>query len=246
MSVLRIDGTSPECVEQVIRQLEDIGNIRRFSVFSQDIPQRYSDVPGFYITEDGERYENNSSYRLILECAESERAVWIEQAASGDEETETNGTVEILQILGVRMDYSRIAAERTILNENAQVEHNLNFIIRQKQTDDGPDDLSNEKLMKVMMKFDRPYDKWKTKEMLRMFGRIEPLRGLGGEEAEIYYFRTPFDTKQELPHCATNNVLTLHKRLEGADVETIHKLVQQIAEEHRAEITTRIYEKTPQ
>lgn len=246
MSVLRIDGTSLECVEQVKRHLANIGNIRRFSLFAEDIPQPYADVPGCHINGSGERAEIKSAYRLILECLESDREVWIEQAAYGDEETRSSGTVEILQIFGVRMDYSRIAAGITIVNEDVQAEHNFNFIMRHKPGEDEANDLSSEKIMKVMMRFDRPHDKWKAKEMLTMFGNIEPLRRYGGEEAETYYFRTPYDTRQELPGCATNNVLTLHRRLEGSDVETIHKLVQQIAEENRAEITTRIYEKTPQ
>lgn len=244
MSVMRIEGTSPECVKQVMRNLAEIGNIVRFSYFAGDIPSPYANVPGIEINEDGEQHEKLTSYRLILHGLDSNLQVWIELAAYKDEYTSSDGAVEILQLLGARTDFSKVASGAFIQEEAVQVEHHLNYIIRQKQCEDEADDLTNEKLMKVMMRFSNPYDRWKTKEMLALFGRFEPLRLYGGEEAETYYFRMPFNTKQELSHCATNNVLTLHRRFEGSDAETMRKLAMQIAEERLADITTRLYEKT--
>ncbi|UVI32004.1 hypothetical protein [Paenibacillus spongiae] len=245
MSVLRIDGASLECVEKVIRHLEDIGNIERFSVFSENIPEPYKDVSNCYISH-GQRNEIKTAYSLILECLDSDQEVWIEGAACGYSGTGPNCTIEILQILGVRMDFKRIISEKWIQNEEVVLEHDLNLIIRQRNKDQEDADLNNEKLIKVMMKFKNPFDKWKSKEMLKMIGCIQPLRLFGGNEAESYYFRVPYHTVQEMSKHTTSNVLTLHERLENIDVEHLNNLIQQIGYEHNAEMTSRIYERAPQ
>lgn len=246
MSILRIDGASLECVEQISSKLKEIGNIDRFSVFFEDIPAKYSDIPSYYLNEDGRWRDKKTTYLLILESLESDQEVWIEGATCGYGGTGPGATIEILQILGVRMDFNRITTEKVIEHENVNLEHDLNFIIRQKADDYEVSDLNNEKLMKVMMKFKNPYDKWTAKDTLRILGYFQPLRHFGDSGSESYYFRTPYDTTQEMSKYATNNVLTLHKRLSNIAIESIDQLIRQIAHEYHAEVITRKYERTPQ
>lgn len=244
MPILRIDGTSLECVEQIAFRLKEIGNIDRFSVFIEDVPSKYSNVRGVYLTDDVQWHEKNTTYLLILGCRDSEQEVWIEGATCGYSGTGPSSTIEILQLLGVRMDFNRITTEKVIELDNVTLEHDLNFIIRQNHEHIGFSDLDNEKLMKVMMKFKNPESKWNAKDMLRMLGHFEPLRQAGGSKSESYYFRTTYDTTQELSKYATNNILTIHERLNKIDVENIEQLINQIADEFQAEIIIRKYERT--
>ncbi|QAY65235.1 hypothetical protein [Paenibacillus protaetiae] len=243
MSILRIDGTSPECAAQAIRHLEDIGNIRGFSLFAGDVPQPYANVPGLYIGDDGKPRDKRSDYRLILLSADLERQVWIELADWSTNEAAPDYAAEIVQLLGVRANFGRL---NSITDAAASPAHHFNFIARFAPEGEESSDLNSGKVMKVTMRFTNPAHKQHAKEQLHLLGQLQPLREFGGEEAEIYYFRSSFDTKQELSRCATNNVLTLHPRYSLPDVETIHKLVLQIAEQHDAEVTARIYEKLPQ
>jgi hypothetical protein len=224
--VTKYEGSEP--IEFVRGMLQIVGNIKSFEIYyvnePEKIPQQYK-VP--YTDEYGTR---NHQYNLILKF-DDDQELWIVNATCGYGGSGPGRTKEILQLCGVKMDYSIIADEeqRQIIRE-VTPHHDLNFVVMRPL-----DEYSHkkEKLFKISMTFEKAHKKWLVKDILEALGHINPLRDEDPERIEEYYFRhLKYSTEHEWAGYRTNNSLTLKRQLRQIDTETVINLFQDICYDH--------------
>src|SRR5690606_11964666 len=121
-------GTSYECADKVKTLLHEIRNLRGFQAYNTYIPEQYHSKT-IYGQESVDQLEICKSYSLILQCQTADKEVWIESASCGYAGAGPRATSEILQMLGVRMDYSIIFREDRVNMMDINTEQKLNFIV---------------------------------------------------------------------------------------------------------------------
>jgi len=121
--ITKYEGSEP--IAFVRGMLNIVGNIKGFEVYyvnePERIPQRYI-IP--YTDEHGTRVHQ---YNLILKF-DDEQELWIVNATCGYGGGGPGKTKEILQLCGVKMDYSTISDEKQIIRE-VTPHHDLNFVV---------------------------------------------------------------------------------------------------------------------
>ena len=221
----KIRGTSDECVEKIKLLLPIIGDIKGFSVYSDEfLPSKYKQIPEVSMYE-GKIRHIESSYNLILRCStDNPEEIWIESSNCGYSGSGPSATNQILQLLGVRnFNYEDIRKKKFIVEENVKAHHDLNFIVYKEDESE-----EWEKILVVKMKFDKASNKWNSKDKLKVIGYFNPLDEVD-YKLEKRYFKLPYDTEHEWNEYKTNNSFTLHKHFTNISMEDLEKSIKEIA-----------------
>lgn len=221
------NGSSRSAVEWVKANVEFMGNITSFEVyqFEKDIPNMYKNVPDFYIFND-KREDTERSYHFILRDDEAERETWLGGCNCGYGGSGPSATKEILQIVGIKMDYNVISKQSIVKESNLIPHHDLNFIVFK------PLDrmhYQKEDRLVVKMQFEQAHQKWHAKKMLEVLGYFQPLKGETTSILEATYFADlPFSIEDEWHEYATNNALSLSKPFQSLKNDTLISIIEQI------------------
>jgi len=221
------DGSSHSAVEWVKKNIEFVGNITSFEVyqFEKDIPNKYKNVPDIYVT-DNKRKDTEKSYHFILRDDESERETWLGGCNCGYGGTGPSATKEILQLVGIKMDYNIISEQSIVKRSDLIPHHDLNIIVLK------PLDrlhCKKEERLAVRLQFEKAHQKWQAKNMLEVLGDIQPLKGESTSILEATYFTDlPYVTEHEWHDYASNNGLVLSTPFQGLNNDTLISIIKEI------------------
>lgn len=206
MNVFRYDDTSLGCVGYVKTVLPLIGNISSFQVYFEDhdIPNQYRDVADVDVYK-GEVSKLKSTYLFIARNDKEDTELWLTGCTCGYGGTGPSTTQDVLELLGVKMDYSRIYKEKKIIEKDIITNHDLNFIVYHPSKENPYQ--AGEKCLKVTATFDYPDQKWHAKKALMSFGKITPLKSV--ERKANRYFSTTHSTEKAHLNYSTNYGLIL-------------------------------------
>jgi len=236
--IIRLHGTPDECVDKIKGLLSEIGNVNEFEVYFENQPSKYVDLT-CYGKYEGEVHETKRTYSLILKCDESDKEVWIEGATCGYSGAGPSATSEILQMLGVRMNYNTITKDREIKMDNIVNKHNLNFIVSKNDWLNDEEDI----VMKVQMEFEAPIDKISAYDSVEIFGQLCPIMTSKYRDKEEYYFREPIKNQEGYSRYRTNNVFYLSNDYVSFDNDKLELMFRSIAKKLKATtINIKIYE----
>lgn len=233
MKVLKFDnGSSHSAVEWVKANVKFMGNISSFVVYKDecDIPEMYRDVPDFYVYE-GNRQDSQRNYRFILRDEEREVETWLGGCNCGYSGSGPSATKEILQIVGIKMDYDIISRQSIVQMENLVPHHDLNLVIF-KPLDN--QHFQKEERMNVFLTFKSAYEKWEAKQAFEILGNVHPLRDVSSIKEELYNVRLSYSTECEWYDYATNNGMVLSNRLANLSNESLTDLIENIAYKYNA------------
>lgn len=223
MNVFRYNDSSIACVEYVKTVLPHIGNISSFQVYfhDQDIPKQYRNVPDIDVY-DGKVHEMESTYLFIAKNEKEDKELWLTGCTCGYGGTGPSTTQEVLELLGVKIDYSRIYNEKKIILKEITTHHDLNFIVYNPSTENPY--RAGMKRFKVESLFEYPDQKWNAKEALKSLGVIKPLRSI--EKKSNRFFSTKYSTDKEHFNYSTNNGLVLGESWSKLDDDVMINLIQ--------------------
>ncbi|HDR8250299.1 TPA: hypothetical protein QC119_005180 [Bacillus cereus] len=233
MKVLKFDDGSPHsAVEWVKANIKFMGNISGFEVYQdeRDAPEIYRNVPDFYVYE-GNRRDSQRNYHFILRDDEAEIETWLGGCNCGYGGGGPNGTKEILQIVGVKMDYDIISRQSIVKMKGLVPQHDLNFVIFK------PLDklyFQKEERLNVFFTFKTAYEKWSAKRAFEVLGNVHPLRDVSSIVEELYNAHLPYSTEYEWYDYATNNGVVLSNRLANLSNESLTDLIENIAYKYNA------------
>lgn len=234
MEVIRYSSDPLNTVKYIKENLGFIEDVTDFEVYShdEDIPDVYRNVPDVYFIN-RRREEQPKTYKFILRNRKQE--VWLSGPTCGYGGIETEATIEILKLLGVKYDYEKIPREKKIVERNVLVRHDLNLLVCRRENWDSP----REKLFKVKMSFKSAERKFKAKSALRQIGDFETLDVLIKsrifDEVDAYYFRDlDYSTEQETEPYATNTVFIANQLYSKVPTDLIHEIIEDICKRYAA------------
>lgn len=206
MNVFRYNDSSLGCVDYVKSVLPHIGNISSFQVYfhDHDIPIQYRDVADVDVYH-GEVSKTKSTYLFIARNDKEDTELWLTGCTCGYGGTGPSTTQDVLELLGVKMDYSRIYNEKKIIEKDIIIHHDLNFIVYHPSKENPYQ--AGEKCLKITATFDHPDQKWNAKKAIMSFGEIRPLRSV--ERKDDRYFSPTYLTEKEQINYSTNYGLIL-------------------------------------
>ncbi|HDX9641101.1 TPA: hypothetical protein ACGXMH_002921 [Bacillus mobilis] len=233
MEVIKFDnGTSHSVVEWVKANVKFMGNISSFEVYKDecDVPEIYRNVPDFYVYE-GNRQDSQRDYHLILRDDEKEIETWLGGCNCGYGGSGPSATKEILQIVGIKMDYDMISRQSIVKMKGLVPHHDLNFVIFK------PLDrlhFQKEERLNVFLTFKTAYEKWNAKRAFEALGNVHPLRDISSIVEELYDVVLPYSTEHEWYDYATNNGIVLSNQLANLCNESLIELIENIAYKYNA------------
>ncbi|MBT2606385.1 hypothetical protein J7E55_25810 [Bacillus sp. ISL-53] len=234
MKVLTFNnGSSHSAVDWVKANLKFIGDISSFEVYQDecDIPKMYRGAPDFYVYE-GNRQDTQRNYHLILRDDEAEIETWLGGCNCGYSGGGPSATKEILQIVGVKIDYDVISQKKIVKMKNLKPCHDLNIVIF-KPLDKMH--YQKEELLNVFLTFKRAHEKWNAKRTFEVFGNAHPLRDLSPIVEELYNARLPYSTENEWYDYTTNNGIVLSNPLANLNRKSLAGLIENIAYSYNTE-----------
>lgn len=228
-------STSSFAVEWVKANVEFMGNITSFEVYQyeKDIPIKYKNVPDVYVIND-KREDTEGSYHFILRDDEAERETWLGGCNCGYGGAGPAATKEILQIVGIKLDYNVISERSIVKRGNLIPHHDLNIIVLK------PLDrlhYRKEERLVVRMQFEKSHQKWRAKKMLEVLGDIQPLKDESTSILEATYFANlPYSTEHEWHDYATNNGLVLSKPFQNLSNDTLTSIIEDIGYKYNTQL----------
>ncbi|WNB93411.1 hypothetical protein [Bacillus sp. NEB1478] len=227
MSVIRYCGDPHSTVKFVRGILPVIGNVTSFQVYfeNEDIPASYRRVSDFGVS-DGEPYEKETNYTLILRNDEWDLEVWLSGATCGYSGSGPSATIKILQLLGLKINYDEISEKKKIILSNLTPHHDLNILVYEGDILNG----ERKKRVKASYSFKSAQDKWNAREQLKLLGHFNPLSSLLRFEKchrdESHYFpHLSYDTSKEWADYATNCALKLNRESNSLNNNQIYNLL---------------------
>ncbi|MCO0597279.1 hypothetical protein NGI46_07325 [Peribacillus butanolivorans] len=233
MNVLKFDdGSSHSVVEWVKANVEFMGNISSFEVYKSedDIPKLYKNAPDFYVYK-AKREDTKSTYHLILRDDAAEIETWLGGCNCGYSGGGPSATKEILQIVGLKMDYDIISRQSKVKMKSLVPHHDLNLVVFK------PLDrmhFQKEERMNVFLTFKTAHEKWNAKRAFEVIGNVHPLRDLSPIVEELYHAHLPYSTENEWYEYATNNGVVLSNQLASLSNELLTGLIENIAYKYNA------------
>lgn len=230
--IIRINGSPDVCARRFKGLLGEIGSISGFEVYAEP-PNRYEGITN-YTLDEGDVVQIPSSYGLILKCDEGNQEVWIEGAACGYSGSGASCTAEVLQMLGVRMNYRRINEEEKIIMNEVRSEHKLNFIVRKCDSITEEEEI----VLKTQLEFETPHDRITAFDYIELFGELTSIESSSQySHREEYYFRESYSAVEGKTKYGTNQILTLGYDFVAFDAKALEVIFKNIAERFNAKST---------
>lgn len=241
MNVFRHNDTSLGCVGYVKSVLPLIGNISSFQVFflDEEIPNQYRSLADVEVY-DGVVNELESTYLFIARNDTEDKELWLTGCTCGYGGTGPATTQDVLEILGVKIDYGRIYKEKKIIEEEITTHHDLNFVVYQP-SEENPYK-GGEKRIKITANFEYPDQKWNAKEALKSLGEIKPLRSMEGKDNR--YFSTSYSTEKESYTYSTNNGLILSECWSKFDDKVLMMAIEETLKNYNGKYKVKKIEET--
>ncbi|WP_342543322.1 hypothetical protein MHH33_07005 [Paenisporosarcina sp. FSL H8-0542] len=135
-------------------------------------------------------------------------------------------TKEILQIVGIKMDYNTISKQSIVKRSDLIPQHDLNIVVLKPKN--CIHNRKEERLV-VKMQFEKAHQKWQAKKMLEVLGDFQPLKDESTSILEATYFTDlPYSKEHELYEYATNNGLLLNKPFHSLSNDTLTSIIENI------------------
>lgn len=161
---------------------------------------------------------------FIARNDKEDKELWLTGCNCGYVGTGPSTTQDVLELLGVKMDYSRIYKEKKIIEKEIVTHHDLNFIIYHP-SEENPYRVG-ERRVKVAASFNYPDQKWNAKKALKSFGEIKPLSSIKNKDKQ--YFSTAYSTEKEHYNYSTNNGLILRGTWSKLDDKVIMMAIEEV------------------
>jgi hypothetical protein len=222
-------------VEWVKANVKFIGNITSFEIYQghnlEDIPDKYQNVPGFYLSSIGEKKDHTLTYNFILRDDVSETETWLQGCNCGYDGSGPNATKKILQLLGIKINYDEIYKKSKIIMQNIVPRHDLNIVFFNPET---------KECMKALFNFKEAHQKLEAKNALGILGGLEGLRPLNVfaktvedvHDVRILYL-TESEKDNEVEWYADDFGIILDDPFTKLQSENLQKAVRKIALKYR-------------
>jgi hypothetical protein len=229
MNVFRHNDSSLGCVKYVKSILPQIGNVSSLQIYfnDEDIPKQYKNVADVDVF-DGEASETESTYLFIARNDKEDKELWLTGCTCGYKGTGPSTTHEVLELLGIKMDYSRIYNEKKILEREVTPHHSLNITFHLPQTENPYQ--AGEKHLKVTASFDYPDQRLKALDALKIFGKIKHNRLFQHKDKQ--YLPTEYTTDQIHYNYSTNHDLVLTESWSKFDDKILIMAIEVILENY--------------
>lgn len=232
MIVHKYNGYAHSPVEWVKANLKFIGNISSFEVYQkeEDAPSIYRNTPDFYVYE-GIRHDSNHSYQFIMRDDDAGVETWLGGCNCGYSGGGPNATKEILQIVGIKIDYDIIAKKNMVKMKNLTTHHDLNIVVFK------PLDklhFQKEELVHVFLRFKSAHEKWEAKRALEVIGNVQPLRDSSPIIEELYHANLSYSTEKEWYDYSKNIGVVLPRALSDINDKFLAGIIEHIAYKYNA------------